>query len=346
MVVAVLGGGGTVGRVGVGVLEARRIPWLEVGRDDQRIPAGAALVLSAAGGDLATTRRVVAAAVRDGTDVVDVDHEVGYVQWLATLAASTGPETGARVLGGAGLRWAVGDLLAALAAGPVPAPQEVHVAYTSGGARRHLTPGQRRAAVAALALEGAAGQATALQAGRRVPEPPGGARRLAWFPRPVGPSHAAAVPGGEALTVPRHLASVHTVHTYEAMAGWRAELLQARSSVASTASGRRWLERRLARRGGVAGGATTWADEPWGCVAEVAGERVLGRAWAYGRDPVGVTAALAVELALRLTATTREQVAGGPTAPSEVADPGAILDTVADRGGLRWSRSSTTLEGR
>jgi hypothetical protein len=47
-----------------------------------------------------------------------------------------------------------------------------------------------------------------------------------------------------------------------------------------------------------------------------------------------------------LTATTREQVAGGATAPSEVADPGAILDTVADRGGLRWSRSSTTLEGR
>jgi hypothetical protein len=345
MAVAVLGGRGIVGRIVVGLLEDRGTAWVEVGRDDQGIPAGAELVLSAAGGDLDATRRVVAAAVRQGTDVVDVDHEVGYVHWLATLAASAAPATGARVLGGAGLRWAIGDLLSALAAGPVPAPQEVHVAYTSGGARRHLTPGQRRAAIAALEREGGAA-ATALEAGRPVPEPPGGLRRLAWFPRPVGPSHAAAVPGGEALTVPRHLGSVQTVHTYEAMAGWRAELLQARSSVASTASGRRWLQRRLARRGGVAGAATPWVDEPWGCVAEVAGERMLGRAWAYGRDPVGITAAMAVELALRLTATTREQVAGGPKAPSEVADPGAILDTVADRGGLRWSRSSTTLEGR
>ncbi len=341
MRVAVLGAGGTVGRAAVGLLDARGIPWVAVGRDEPAAPAGAAVVLSVAGGDLDTTRRVVAAAVRDGTDVVEVDHEVGYLHWLAALAERTGPSTGARVVGGAGLRWAIGDLLAALAAGPVPVPQEVHVAYTSGGARRHPTPGQRRAAAAALGLEG-----SALEAGRVLPEPPGGRRRLAWFPRPVGPSHAAAVPGGEALTVPRHLGSVRTIHSYEAMSGWRAELLQARSSVASTTSGRRWLQRRLARRGPAAGGAAGWTDEPWGCVAEVAGEPVLGRAWAYGRDPVRVTAELAVELALRLATATREQVAAGPTAPSEIADPGSLLDSVADRSGLRWSRSSTTLEAR
>jgi hypothetical protein len=346
MKVAVLGGGGTVGQVVVGLLETRGIPWAAVGRDDRRVPAGTSVALCAAGGDLDTTRRVVDAAVRDGIDVVDVDHEVGYLVWLATLARTTGASTGARVIGGAGLRWAIGDLLAGLAAAPVAAPQEVHVAYTSGGARRHLTPGERRAAVAALGPQGSAVEATALEDGRWVSEPPGGRRRLAWFPRPVGPSHAAAVPGGESLTVPRHLGSVRTVHTYEAMPGWRAELLQARASVAGSARGRRWLQRRLAHRDPAAGGAAAWADEPWGCVAEVAGERVLGRAWAYGRDPVGVTAAVAVELALRLAATTPGQLAGGPAAPSELADPRAILDAVADRGGLRWSRSSTTLERR
>lgn len=340
MRVAVLGAGGTVGQVIVGVLEARGIAWAPVGRDDPAAPVGAAVVLCAAGGDLATTRRVAAAAVRDGTDVVDVDHEVGYLHWLASLAGRSEVATGARVLGGAGLRWAVGDLLTALAAGPVPDPQEAHVAYTSGGARRHLTPGERRAAVAALELHG-----SALEDGRLVPEPPGGRRRLAWFPRPVGPSHAAAVPGGESLTVPRHLGSVETVHTYEAMSGWRAELLQARSTVAASVSGRRWLQRRLARPAPVRS-AAAWADAPWGCVAEVAGERVLGRAWAYGRDPVSVTAEVAVELSLRLMATSRDQLAGGPTAPSEVAAAGALLDAVADRGGLRWSRSSTTLEDR
>lgn len=340
MRVAVLGGGGTVGQAVVGLLETRGIPWVGVGRDDPATPGGAAVVLCTAGGDLDTTRRVVTAAVRDGIDVVDVDHEVGYLHWLATRAGPTGQGTGARILGGAGLRWAVGDLLAGLAGEPVPDPQEVHVAYTSGGSRRRLTPGERRAAVAGLEIEG-----SALEAGRVVPEPPGGRRRLAWFPRPVGPSHAAAVPGGESLTVPRHLPSVRTVHTYEAMPGWRAELLQARSSVASSGTGRRWLQRRLARPGPATSRAA-WADAPWGCVAEVAGGGLLGRAWAYGRDPVAISAEVAVELALRLTATTREQVAGGAAAPSEVAAPGALLDAVADRGGLRWSRSSTTLEGR
>lgn len=341
MQVALLGAGGTVGQVVGRLLEARGVPWVALDRDQPRVPAGAAVVVCTAGGDLEASRRVVTAAVGAGTDVVEVDHEVGYLHWLVGLAARTGRASGARVIGGAGLRFAVGDLLSALAAAPVPSPREVHVAYTSGGSRRHLTPGERRAAIAALER----GPGSALEHGREVPEPPGGLRRLAWFPRPVGPSHAAAVPGGEWLTVPRHLGSVGTVHTYEAMAGWRAELLQARASIASSSPGRRWLQRRLARRDRPVT-APARAEEPWGCVAEVAGEVVLGRAWAYGRDPIGVTAEIAVELALRLTGTSRQQLRGGPTAPSQVAPPSALLDAVADRGGLRWSRSSTILEGR
>jgi len=53
-----------------------------------------------------------------------------------------------------------------------------------------------------------------------------------------------------------------------------------------------------------------------------------------------------VELTMRLTAATRQEVSGGPRAPSEVAAPTAVLDAVADRGGLRWSRSSTMLDER
>lgn len=340
MQVAVLGAGGTVGQALGRRLDARQVPWIRLGRDDASIPAAVSVVLSAAGGDLDATRRLVVAAIEGGIDVVDVDREVGYLRWLADLAASSGPRSGARVVGGAGLRWAVGDLLTDLAAEPVPSPLEVHVAYTSGGTRRHLTPGERRADSAGLGQPG-----SALQAGRVVPEPPGGLRRLAWFPRPVGPSHAAAVPGGEAWTVPQHLGTVRTVHTYEAMPGWRAELLQARASVASSTGGRRWLQRRLARRA-TSSGAPAWREEPWGCVAEVAGGGVLGRAWAYGRDPVAVTAEVAVELAVGLDGTPSGQLGGGPTAPSRIAAAGSLLDAIADRGGVRWSRSSTILEGR
>jgi len=339
MQVALLGAGGTVGQVVGRLLEDRGARWVAVGRDERRAPAGSDVVVSVAGGDLATTRQVVAAALGDGIDVIEVDHEVGYLRWLGDLAAGTGQRTGARVVAGAGLRWAVGDLLSALAAAPVPGPQEVHVAYTSGGSRHHLTPGERRAAIAALEAPG-----FALERGRIVPEPPGGLRRLAWFPRPVGPSHAAAVPGGESLTVPLHLASVRTVHTYEAMPGWRAELLQARASVAGSAGGRRWLQRRLARRPTRA--AADRSEERWGCVAEVAGVAVLGRAWAYGLDPVGVTAEVAVELTLRVMGAPGGQLGRGLIAPSQVADAGALLDAVADRCGLRWSRSHTLLERR
>jgi len=339
--VAVLGAGGTVGRRIGGLLDAHDVAWCPVAAAPGRVDLEVGQVLiGAAGGELEGARRVTTSALQAGVDVVDVDREAGHLRWLHALAADVGRRSGGRVVGGAGLRWAVGDLLAALAAEQVPEPAAVHVAYTAGGGRRLLTPGERRAELAALGHDG-----VALQDGRLVPEPPGGGRRLAWFPRPVGPSHAAAVPGGEAVTVPRHLPTVRTVHSYEAMAGWRAELLQARANLARTARGRRWMERRLAadrpppRPGEL-------AEQRWGCVAEVVGGRTLGRAWAYGHDPVEVTARLAVAFGLRLLAGGAERGEGGPLAPSELVAPGLLLDELADAGTLRWSRSHTILEDR
>ncbi|TVR26865.1 MAG: hypothetical protein EA387_01945 [Nitriliruptor sp.] len=341
MQITVLGAGGTVGRRIGGVLDADRVPWRPLDAAIGGVgPEVGQVLIGAAGGDLEGTRRVTAAALRAGIDVVDVDREAGHLRWLHALAADVGPSSGARLVGGAGLRWAVGDLLTAVAAEQVPEPATVHVAYTAGGGRRHLTPGERRAELSALGQEG-----VALEDGRPVPEPAGGRRRLAWFPRPVGPSHAAAVPGGEAVTVPRHLPTVRTVHSYEAMVGWRAELLQARANLARTARGRRWMERRLAtdrrepRRAEL-------AEERWGCVAEVVGGRTLGRAWAYGHDPVEVTARLAVAFGLRLAAGRTTRGEGGPLAPSELDPPGLLLDELADAGTLRWSRSHTILEDR
>lgn len=341
MQVTVLGAGGTVGRRIGGLLDAHRVPWrpLDTAAGGVDLELGQVLI-GAAGGDLEDTRRAITAALQSGIDVVDVDREAGHLRWLHALAADVGRSSGARLVGGAGLRWAVGDLLAAVAAEQVPEPVAAHVAYTSGGGRRHLTPGERRAELAALGHDGGA-----LEDGRLVPEPPGGRRRLAWFPRPVGPSHAAAVPGGEAVTVPRHLPTVRTVHSYEAMAGWRAELLQARANLARTARGRRWMERRLATDRRPARSAEL-AEERWGCVAEVVGGRTLGRAWAYGHDPVEVTARLAVAFGLRLAAGTSVRGGGGPLAPSELVPPGLLLDELADTGSLRWSRSHTVLEDR
>jgi hypothetical protein len=72
----------------------------------------------------------------------------------------------------------------------------------------------------------------------------------------------------------------------------------------------------------------------------------LGRAWAYGHDPVQLTARLAVAFAVRLATGMGTPGEGGPLAPSQLAPPRALLDELADVGALRWSRTRTTLKAR
>ncbi len=341
MRIGLLGSTGVVGHAVAGLLTERRVEWARI---DVR-GAGEALAqfqvaVLATGGDLEATRTVATAALAAGVHVVDVDREVGHLDWLHRTGAERGRDTGAHAVGAAGVRFAMGDLLASLAAELVAQPRALHAAYTAGGRPNRLTPGERRAAVAALGRSG-----TALVDGRRVEEHPGEARRLAWFPRPVGPAHAAAVPGGEALTVPLHVPELTTIRTYESLSGWRAELLQARANLARTTRGRRLLARRLQAGRGTVGPATR-SGQRWGCVAEVAAEGSLGRAWAYGYDPVGVTAAVATELALHLAAVVPVPGSGGARAPSQITDPGELLDTVAEVTDLRWSRTPVDLAQR
>ena len=341
MGIGLLGGSGVVGGAVAAALTARGHSGVPIDAEDP--VAGLAeveAVVLATGGDLASTRAVVGAALAAGVHVVDVDREVGHLGWLHRTAAGVGRSSGAVAVGAAGVRFAVGDLLAAQAAPLVTDPRDLHVAYTAGGGRARSTPGERRAAVAALGQP-----ATALVGGRHVEEHPGEVRRLAWFPRPVGPAHAAAVPGGEVHTVPLHLPELATVRTYESLPGWRAELLQARANLARSAWGYRVLARRLGARGAAPGPAIR-AGQRWGCVAELAGGGALGRAWAYGHDPVGVTAEIATELAVRLSRVTAVPGQGGARAPAQVTDPGELLDAVAEVTDLRWSRLRVELDGR
>jgi len=339
MAIGVLGASGIVGGAITDALADRGRSALAVdGADPDALLDRIEVVVIATGGDLDATRRTVRRAVEAGVHVVDVDRAVGHLAWLHGDPAAAGRRSGAVLVAAAGVRFAVGDLLAALAAGLVAAPQDLHVAYTAGGGKGTLTPGERRAAIAALGVPG-----TALVSERRVEEHPGQARRLAWFPRPVGPAHAAAVPGGEVHTVPLHLESLTTIRTYEALPGWRAELLQAQANLARTGWGRRMLARRLAGRRSAAGPATR-AGQRWGCVAELAGQGELGRAWAYGHDPVVTTAALACELAARLEETPAVPGRGGSRAPAQIDDAARILDAVAERTDLRWSRAHVQLD--
>lgn len=226
---------------------------------------------------------------------------------------------------------AVGDLLAATAIGAVGDAIDVHVCWAfpdRGGWRRALPPGFR-----ATATDRLAAPMPVRRDGVTDLEQVAETRRLAWFPKPIGPAHAAAVPGPEPVTVALHTPTVALVRTYLALPTWRAELLQAAGALLRSPRGRRLVARRLEQ------GAEPGADGEaarWACVAESRGRDGVARAWAYGRDVVGLNVA---GLAALTDAVLAGRAASGVVPAAAVDAPATLLDRLSVTTGLRWSVS-------
>jgi short subunit dehydrogenase-like uncharacterized protein len=296
------------------------------------------LAISTLGPGDPVVRAVVDAAIATGTHLVDLAGDPATLRWAAAERDAAAREAGVTVVVGAGFASVPGDPLAHLAGHALTSPREVHVCYafpSAGGFLAALSGGTRRAIAERLGEPG-----LAVHHGELVEELPGETRRLAWFPRPVGPAHAAGVPGPEPLTVPQHVPSARTVRTYLALTSWRAELLQAAGSLARWRAGRRFLERRLTARRAAPTPARR-STTRWACVAEAAGEEGVARAWAYGTDPYGTGAAAAVALA---EAVVGGHADAGVIPPSLTEVPAELLDTLSARTDLRWaiSRPSTS----
>lgn len=280
----------------------------------------------------------LAAAVAAGTSVIDGGSDPAVVVDAVDDLAARAAAGRVTVVPGAGA--ALGDLLAAMAIDAVGDAEEVHVCWAfpdRGGWRQALPPGLR-----AEAAERLAAPMPVLDGGRRSSERVGEARRLAWFPRPIGPVHAAAVPGPDPVTVPLHAPTVGVARTYLALPSWRAELLQATGAVLRSPRWRGPVARRLEQ-----------GDEPpvgeqaprWACVAESRGRDGVARAWANGRDAVGLGVAGVVALT-EVVAAGRAPV--GVVSASQAAAPAALLDDLSVAAGLRWSvvrPSAATFEG-
>lgn len=334
MDVAVIGGTGSVGRLVLAELARRGHVGRPVGTDVPAVERSLAehhpdaAIATAPAEDV--VRAVLPAAVAARVPVVDASPEQSHLERVHAGWADRASEAGVTIVPGAGAAFLLGDLLGAVAARATRDPAEVHVAYAlpdRGDLLRGWTGGLRRSAIAGLAAGG-----VALVDGAQVEENAGEARRLAWFPRPVGPHHAAGMPGGEALSLPRHVDGLRTVRTYVALPSLAAELLQAgaRSLRRGGGEGRvAQLLLRLPAPDDRRRGAIRWA-----CVAEAAGRDGPARAWAYGADPYAFAAAALVLVA--------EHVAGGScpcgvVAPGELGDPAALLDELTLRTGARWS---------
>lgn len=322
-----LGARGRIGR--------RVVARLEVdGHDVVAVPRDAAAADTVGEGDL-----VVNLATSAGDVVAPwataASRAGGYLDVAATGAAhqvvaelDLGP---APVLPGAGFASILGDALAVVASRELVGPSRVDVtAYVPS--RRSLlagaTPRERTELLEALVAPMAV-----LVDGRVVTERVAEARRLAWFPRPVGPHHAAATPGTHWRTLPRVLPTLRTVRSATALRSSTAELVQALGTLGRWPTGERLVRGRAARPGPDRG----TVDERWALVVEVttAGGGLV-RGWAYGHDRHGTTAQGAALLAGRLR-TADASASGLAVGATEVMDPEELLDTLAARTDLRWS---------
>lgn len=312
-----------------GVLEIRRVD-VEDAEALARLCQDADVLITTVGPFEALGKPVLRAAVENGAHYVDSTGELPFIRWAFDDWDGAATDAQVAVVPAAGYDFLPGDLLAHLAGTAVADPSELHVTYavlSAGGLLRGVTKGTRSSIAGLLGREG-----VARVDGRLRAELPGEERRLAWFPRPVGPTHAAGFPGAEPLTVPRHVPGVDLVRTYFAMPSWQAELFQ------FGARATRWEPARaLARRvleAGPEGSREAQRRTRWACVAESHGADGIARAWAYGTDIYGLTAVTMVLVAEALLDGPRRL---GVVAPAEVLDADVALDRVADRCDLKWS---------
>ncbi len=287
------------------------------------------LVIALAAPYLEYGQAVLDAALRAGVHYLDAALEPPFVARVHSQDARA-RRAGCVLVSAGGFPGALLDLLAGSAVGAVTGPDGVHLATTfpSRGGVRAGAGATTRAVLADLLAQ----PMETLVDGELVSEPVGEARRLAWFPRPVGLAHAAGVPGSGHLSVPRHAPQVPTVREYLALSGWKAEVLQLAGNATRWAGPRRTLHRVVA--GGAPPTSPATGDRVrWACVAETRGDEGVARAWANGRNPVDTTGAALAVLAEAVLADP----CAGVRAPAELAPPHELLDRLSARRELRWS---------
>lgn len=322
----VLGADGRLGRAVVGHLrgDVEVVPVTSPTTPDTLVEPGDVVVNLASTAPSVVGPWALAGSRAGGyLDVAPTESSHRTVEDLALGPAPVAP--------GVGFAGALGDALAVVAARRLDAPTRVDATVWVPSRRSLLagaTPRERAELVGAVAEP-----MTVLVDGRAATERIAETRRLAWFPRPVGPHHAVTTPGTPWRTVPHVVPGVHTVRSAVALRSTAAELLQGLGNLARTRWGRGLLDRLAARPGPDRG----TAGERWALVVEVADDvGTLVRGWAYGHDRHDVTARIAAALAPRV-ATADANPSGRPVGAVELWDPEELLDDLAAETDLRWS---------
>lgn len=327
---------------------------------------GATVVINAVGPFMKLGPGVVDAAIDVAAHYLDITGEQAFVHWLLTHRHQRLVDRSLLALPAFGFDFVPGQLAAGVAAQRCRDPSMAHVAYAVGRSAPRSSRTSRGTRTTVASMLGTAGLARV--DGALVEQKLAQARRLAWFPRPVGPRQVASVPAVEALLLDQTVPTLTDIATYFAATGRQAEFMQAASWLSRFSPVRSLIARRLAR----ANDPTPQAREAtrWSVVAEVGhaagdpdphdrtGPAGAIRSWVTGTDPYGFTAhavALAVDLlkggeqrsgdvASAVALADSElplRAIAGVVGPLSLASPEHILDDLARRCGLRWGVSSS-----
>src|ERR687897_902780 len=223
--VAVYGVTGYTGRLVAEELERREAEFVLAGRDAGRLealastlggevrtasvslddPAGlrellepCAAVIACAGPFTRLGEPVVAAAADAGTHYLDTTGEQPFIRLVFDRYGERAADAGAVLVPAMGFDYAPGDLIAALTAAGMGPLDELALAYTVRGF------GMSRGTMHSGLLVAAGGDVEYRDGAWR--EPVGSVDRGTWdFPPPVGEQRMIRYPGGEQITVPRHV---------------------------------------------------------------------------------------------------------------------------------------------
>ncbi len=344
--ITVLGATGYTGRLVVGELVRGGARPLLAGRDEQKLAALARehgglatfvadvsqpqslaamaakskVIVNCVGPFIDWGEPVVQAAIEAPAHYLDTTGEQPFVRSVQKLDRKA-REAGVAVVPAHAFEIALADCAAAILARGYRDIASIEVIYAT---RFHASQGTKRSVLRMLGAEG-----YGYEEGKLVPQPPARYRRSVNLPQGWGALEAVSFPSAEIVTIPCHIRT-RSVRTYLALpsfAAWGAIcLVPAVRMLAKTPL------IHLAER--ILGTATSGpapqvrAQDRFLILLEIRGVR-RGQALREtlvitGRDPYGITAAVAAQGALRMAAEGYDR--RGVLAPAQAFDPEAVLD--------------------
>lgn len=303
-----------------------------VALDDERglreLVANAAVVIGCAGPFTLHGEPLIAAATSTGTHYLDTTGEQPFIRASFDRWSDAASGSGAALVSGFGFDYVPGDMLAALTSADLGPLEELTLAYSLRGF------GATRG-TALSALEMLAGGDVSYRSGALSGAPRYVGAGTFPFPSPIGNRRVGRYPGGEVITVPRHVdvRSMRVLIDLRALFGvplgpLAAPVMTGAGLLMATPL-RQALGKLVERAGeGPSERARQAARYTIVCQAKYAGgER---RGVLRGGDVYGITAAVIAEGATRMA--RGDYAMSGALAPSQAFDPESFLGSLVPFG--------------